>query len=110
MRFVWDWVLPRYVADLEASLRAVLPRLPARRHRRLVRLLARPLESHRLNALHGFANLAEAEGWLDPGEANTIRKLAYRVSFYLQRAEQEGSPGPPRSSERVHPDSSTRSR
>ena len=98
MRFVWDWVLPRYVAELEASLRTILPRLPTRRHRRLVRLLARPLESRRLNALHGFANLAEAEGWLDPGEAITIRKLAYRVSFYLRRAEQDGDPGFPRCS------------
>ena len=95
MRFVRDWVLPRYVADLEASLRAILPRLPRRRHRRLARLLAPPLEVRRLNALHGFANLAEAEGWLDPGEAITIRKLAYRVSFYLRRAEQDRSPGPP---------------
>lgn len=89
MRFVRDRVVPSYVADLEASLRAILPKLPARRYRRLVRLLARPLEPRRLNALHGFANLAEAEGWLDPGEAITIRKLAYRVSFYLRRAERE---------------------
>jgi hypothetical protein len=89
MRFVRDRVLPCYVADLEASLRAILPKLPARRYRRLVRFLARPLEPRRLNALHGFANLAEAEGWLDPAEAITIRKLAYRVSFYLRRAERE---------------------
>jgi hypothetical protein len=98
MRFVLDWVLPHYVANLETSLRAILPRLPARRHRRLTQLLAQPLEARRLNALHGFANLAEAEGWLDPAEAITIRKLAYRVSFYLRRAEQDRSPGPPRRS------------
>ncbi|TFG51434.1 MAG: hypothetical protein E4H37_07900 [Gemmatimonadales bacterium] len=92
MRFVTDWVLPRHAADLEARLEAVLPKLPIQRRGALQRLLRRPLESRRLSALHAFATLAEAEGWLDAAEVITIRKLAYRVSFYLRRAEREREP------------------
>jgi len=95
MRFVTEWVLPRHAADLEACLEAVLPKLPVRRRGPVQRTLSRPLESCRLNALHAFANLAEAEGWLDAAEAITIRKLAYRVSFYLRRAESHGKPRSP---------------
>ncbi len=95
MRFVTDWVLPRHTADLEARLEAVLPKLPIQRRRGLQRLLRQPLESRGLSALHAFATLAEAEGWLDAAEVITIRKLAYRVSFYLRRAESHGKPRSP---------------
>ena len=92
MRFVTDWVLPCHVADLEGRLEAMLAKLPVRRREPLQGMLCRPLESRRLSALHAFANLAEAEGWLDPAEVLTIRKLAYRVSFYLRLTEQVRAP------------------
>jgi hypothetical protein len=92
MRFVIDRVLPHQVADLEARLEAVLPKFPARRREPLQRMLHRPLQSRRLGALHAFANLAEAEGWLDAAEVLAIRKLAYRIAFYLRRGEQERRP------------------
>ena len=39
----------------------------------------------RLDALHRLAVVAEDEGWLDAGEAIVLRKLAFRVAFYLRR-------------------------
>ncbi len=41
----------------------------------------------RLDALHRLAVVAEDEGWLDAGEAIVLRKLAFRVAFYLRRRE-----------------------
>ena len=41
----------------------------------------------RLDALHRLAVVAEDEGWLDAGEAIVLRKLAFRVAFYLRRHE-----------------------
>lgn len=38
-----------------------------------------------LQSLHRIAVVAEDEGWLDPGEAIVLRKLAFRVAFYLRR-------------------------
>lgn len=39
----------------------------------------------RLDALHRLAVVAEDHGWLDAGEAIVLRKLAFRVAFYLRR-------------------------
>ena len=39
----------------------------------------------RVEALHRLAVVAEDEGWLDAGEAIVLRKLAFRVAFYLRR-------------------------
>jgi len=39
----------------------------------------------RLDALHRLAVVAEDQGWLDAGEAIVLRKLAFRVAFYLRR-------------------------
>ncbi len=89
MEFVTRWVLPRQVARLEHELARVLPRVPPPSQQGLAASVRPPLEPQRLDALHAFADLAEMEGWLDPGEAITIRKLAYRVAFYLRRAQQE---------------------
>ena len=41
----------------------------------------------RVDALHRLAVVAEVEGWLDTGEAIVLRKLAFRVAFYLRRRE-----------------------
>jgi len=39
----------------------------------------------RVDALHRLAVVAEDEGWLDAGEAIMLRRLAFRVAFYLRR-------------------------
>lgn len=39
----------------------------------------------RVDALHRLAIVAEDRGWLDAGEAILLRKLAFRVAFYLRR-------------------------
>jgi hypothetical protein len=41
----------------------------------------------RVDALHRLAVVAEDEGWLDSGEAIMLRRLAFRVAFYLRRRE-----------------------
>ncbi len=41
----------------------------------------------RVDALHRLAVVAEDQGWLDTGEAIVLRKLAFRVAFYLRRRE-----------------------
>jgi len=89
MRFVNHRVVPRHVAELTARLDALLPTLPIRRRRR--NAVRRSLEARPrpLSALHALANLAEAEGWLDPAETMAVRKLAYRVSVVLERARSE---------------------
>ncbi len=49
------------------------------------RLTRAPGGRVRLDALHRLAVVAEDEGWLDAGEAIVLRKLAFRVAFYLRR-------------------------
>lgn len=39
----------------------------------------------RVRSLHRLAILGEARGWLDAGEAIVLRRLAFRLSFYLKR-------------------------
>ena len=39
----------------------------------------------RVDALHRLAAVAEDRGWLEAGEAILLRKLAFRVAFYLRR-------------------------
>lgn len=39
----------------------------------------------RIDALHRLAIVAEDRGWLEAGEAILLRKLAFRVAFYLRR-------------------------
>lgn len=41
----------------------------------------------RVDALHRLAVVAEDQGWLNTGEAIVLRKLAFRVAFYLRRRE-----------------------
>jgi len=45
----------------------------------------------RVDALHRLAIVAEDRGWLDAGEAILLRKLAFRVAFYLRRGTQDDS-------------------
>jgi len=64
------------IASRLASLQSRLTRAPGSRGGRV-----------RLDALHRLAVVAEDEGWLDAGEAIVLRKLAFRVAFYLRRHE-----------------------
>ncbi len=52
----------------------------------------------RVDALHRLAVVAEDRGWLEAGEAILLRKLAFRVAFYLRRERTQSSdseaPGP----------------
>lgn len=65
------------IAGQLASLQSRLTRTPRGREGREGRV--------RLDALHRLAVVAEDEGWLDAGEAIVLRKLAFRVAFYLRR-------------------------
>jgi len=48
--------------------------------------LERPASTRRrIRALHELAMVAEDQGWLDPSEVIVLRKLAFRVGFYLRR-------------------------
>ena len=42
-------------------------------------------------SLHRLASMGEAQGWLTTEESITIRKLAYRCSFYLRRSSESTS-------------------
>jgi len=57
-----------------ASFQSGLARAPRSRGARI-----------RVEALHRLAVVAEDQGWLDAGEAIVLRKLAFRVAFYLRR-------------------------
>lgn len=62
------------IAARLASLESRLTREPRSRGARV-----------RVDALHRLAVVAEDEGWLDAGEAIMLRRLAFRVAFYLRR-------------------------
>ena len=94
MRFVAEAILPSYLEALEKALDDAFERLPPGAPKELVarlrRRLGKPETAPRFESLHRLATLGEAQGWLSTGEAITIRKLAYRCSFYLRRSEELG--------------------
>lgn len=96
MKFVAEAILPGYLEALQHALDDALERLPNGNTReilvRLRRRLGRPDTAPRFDSLHRLATLGEAQGWLSAGEAITIRKLAYRCSFYLRRSRESGTP------------------
>ena len=47
----------------------------------------------RVDALHRLAIVAEDRGWLEAGEAILLRKLAFRVAFYLRRDHHQSANG-----------------
>jgi len=93
MQFVAEAVLPLYLEALQRALDEALARLPPGAPRKTVARLRRRLDSPgtapRFASLHRLVLLGEAQGWLSTQEAITIRKLAYRCSFYMRRAEPE---------------------
>jgi hypothetical protein len=97
MKFVAEALLPGYLASLEAALDDAFDRLPPGSTRetlaRLRRRLQKPETAPRFESLHRLATLGEAQGWLSPREAITIRKLAYRCAFYLRRSVESRSSG-----------------
>ena len=81
---------------LEARLAPGRARAAARRLRtlRLALDLERPATTRRqIRALHRLAMVAEDRGWLTPDEVLVVRKLAYRIAFYLRRGDQAGRSG-----------------
>lgn len=96
MQFVAEAILPTYLEALQRALDNAVERLPRGAPRRILtrlrRRLSKPNAAPRFESLHRLATLGEAQGWLTAHEAITIRKLAYRCSFYLRRIE---APGPP---------------
>jgi hypothetical protein len=48
----------------------------------------------RIDALHRLAIVAEDRGWLEAGEAILLRKLAFRVAFYLRRDDHRSAGAP----------------
>ncbi len=92
MRFVAERVLPAYLRALEDALDTAIRRLPVGHLRTILTRLRRRLGHHRtpfrLGALERLAIIGEIEGWLEPEEAIIIRKLAYRVAFFVRRAEE----------------------
>ena len=107
MRFVAERVLPAYLQALEQALDAAVGRLPAGRVRWALLRLRRRLDTDggrlRFGALHRLATIAEIHGWLEPEEAIVIQKLAYRVAFYVARAEGVGKGDGPWDRETVGP-------
>lgn len=95
MQFVAEAILPTYLEALQRALDNAVQRLPQGAPRRILtrlrRRLGKPDTAPRFESLHRLATLGEAQGWLSTHEAITIRKLAYRCSFYLRRIE---GPGP----------------
>ena len=93
MKFVAEAILPGYLEALQRALDDAVQRLPSGEARatllRLRRRLTRPDTAGRFESLQRLATMAESQGWLTDEEAIVIRKLAYRCSFYLRRAEQE---------------------
>jgi hypothetical protein len=99
--------LHAYVEALTGELDRLATRLARRPTHGLARALRsvqnalhaeRPAASrHRIQALHRLAMVAEDQGWLDPGEVLVVRKLAYRIAFYLRRQTVPRERGP------VHP-------
>ena len=90
MQFVAEAILPSYLEALQKALEDAIRRLPPGGPRRvLVRLrrrLGKPATAPRFESLHRLASMGEAQGWLTTEESITIRKLAYRCSFYLRRS------------------------
>lgn len=90
MQFVAEAILPGYLQALERALDDAIERLPPGATRQIIarlrRRLKKPATAPRFDSLHRLATLGEAQGWLSTDEAITIRKLAYRCSFYLRRS------------------------
>ena len=95
-----DQAVRAYVEALTAELDRLTARLQrARNHQTASREMARQLSAVRsaidptrpdstgtcIRALHELAMVAEDEGWLDSSEVLVLRKLAFRVGFYLRR-------------------------
>ena len=96
MHFVAETILPSYLEALQKALDDALSRLPPGGPRRILarlrRRLRKPATAPRFESLHRLATMGEAQGWLSTDEAITIRKLAYRCSFYLRRSQETDSP------------------
>lgn len=105
MRLGCEHALRAHVSALIRELDRVTARLQrARRPRTATAALARKLSAvragidpalpevtvARVRALHELAMVAEDEGWLDATEVLVIRKLAFRVGFYLRRRDDAG--------------------
>lgn len=95
-----DEALRSHIVALTAELDRLAERLGKRARPQEERRAGRSLEAcksllewspraaatrSRLEALHRLAMVAEDEGWLEAGEAIVLRKLAFRVAFYLRR-------------------------
>jgi hypothetical protein len=93
MQFVAEAILPSYLEALKRALDEAFSRLPPgatrRMFARLRRRLQKPATAPRFDSLHRLATMGEAQGWLSTDEAITIRKLAYRCSFYLRRSQEQ---------------------
>ena len=91
MQFVAEAIFPTYLEALQRALDNAVERLPGGAPRRVLTRLRRRLgkanTAPRFESLHRLVTIGEAQGWLSIDEAITIRKLAYRCSFYLRRAE-----------------------
>jgi hypothetical protein len=98
MQFVAEAILPTYLEALQRALDNAVQRLPQGAPRRILtrlrRRLTKPDTAPRFESLHRLATLGEAQGWLSTHEAITIRKLAYRCSFYLRRVQGPGPENP----------------
>lgn len=94
MHFVAEAILPSYLEALQLALDDALRRLPPGATRQIIarlrRRLRKPATAPRFESLHRLATMGEAQGWLSTDEAITMRKLAYRCSFYLRRSEEQG--------------------
>jgi len=90
MQFVAEAILPSYLEALQKALEEAIGRLPPGGPRRILarlrRRLKKPATAPRFESLHRLASIGEAQGWLTTEESITIRKLAYRCSFYLRRS------------------------
>ncbi len=86
MQFVAERILPAYLDALDRALEDAVARLPEGALRatlmRLRRRSGREGAWDRFGALHRLAILGEAQGWLRPGEAIVIRKLAGGMSSH----------------------------
>ena len=95
MQFVAEAILPSYLEALQKALEEAISRLPPGGPRRILarlrRRLRKPATAPRFDSLHRLAAMGEAQGWLTAEEAITIRKLAYRCSFYLRRSSEQES-------------------
>ena len=95
MQFVAEAILPSYLEALQKALEDAIGRLPPGGPRRILarlrRRLRKPATAPRFESLHRLATMGEAQGWLSTDEAITIRKLAYRCSFYLRRSAESDS-------------------